>query len=129
MMAGIRGRDTQPELLVRRYLHSNGFRFRLHAGSLPGRPDIVLPKYRIAIFVNGCFWHQHRGCRLATTPGTNARFWRRKLEANVIRDAHVRAMLATKGWRTIDVWECGLSDLSALPDQIRRGLAPALQVT
>ena len=86
MMAGIGGRDTRPELLVRRYLHACGLRFRVHDKTLPGRPDIVLKRHRVAIFVHGCFWHQHPGCRFATTPQTRADFWASKFEANVARD-------------------------------------------
>jgi DNA mismatch endonuclease (patch repair protein) len=106
MMSGIRGRDTQPELRVRRRLHAAGLRFRLHAKDLPGKPDIVLAGPRTVVFVDGCFWHQHPGCAFATLPRTNVDFWRRKLESNVARDTRVRQQLAGAGWRVETVWEC-----------------------
>lgn len=106
-MAGIRSKNTTPELAVRRELHRRGFRFRLHSKGLPGRPDIVLSKYRAAIFVNGCFWHRHQ-CRLFKWPSTDTRRWREKLEANVVRDAENLASLGRQGWRTLVIWECAL---------------------
>lgn len=106
MMAGIGGKDTKPEMLVRRALHRRGFRFRLHAKNLPGRPDLVFPKYRAVVFVHGCFWHRHEGCRFATVPSTRADFWKKKFEANVARDQKVIAGIRAKGWRTAVVWEC-----------------------
>ncbi|WP_425594397.1 very short patch repair endonuclease [Qipengyuania xiamenensis] len=106
MMAGIGGKDTKPEMLVRRALHRRGFRFRLHAKDLPGRPDLVFPKYRAVVFVHGCFWHRHEGCRFATVPSTRADFWKKKFEANVARDQKVIAGIRAKGWRTAVVWEC-----------------------
>lgn len=110
MMANIRGRDTKPEVMVRRMLHKRGFRFLLHDKRLPGRPDIVLPKYRAAIFVHGCFWHRHEGCRFCTTPATRPSFWRDKFESNVARDAkHVELLLAS-GWRVATIWECALKE-------------------
>ncbi len=124
MMSGIRGKDTQPEMTVRRFLHRHGFRFRLHDRRLPGRPDVVLPRYRTALFVHGCFWHQHPGCRFATTPDTNAAFWQHKLTGNQMRDARQREALEVLGWRVITVWECQASDLGALPDEIRRTADP-----
>jgi len=106
MMSHIRGRDTGPELAVRRYLHAVGLRYRLGGCGLPGRPDIVLPARHLAIFVHGCFWHRHPSCRFATTPSTRASFWRRKFEANVARDAHAESLLADLGWTCITCWEC-----------------------
>jgi DNA mismatch endonuclease, patch repair protein len=106
MMAGIRGRDTKPELRVRRYLHRAGLRFRLHDRRLPGRPDIVLPRFRTVVFVHGCFWHQHPGCRFAYMPTSNRQFWQEKLSRNVNRDRERQANLASVGWRVIVVWEC-----------------------
>jgi len=108
MMAGIRGKDTKPELVLRRALHARGFRYRLHAANLPGRPDLVLPRYRTVIFVHGCFWHRHEGCRYATTPASNVAFWERKFRQNVERDREVRKRLKEAGWRVAIVWECGL---------------------
>jgi len=108
MMAGIRGKDTRPELALRRALHARGFRFRLHSKIVPGRPDLVLAKYRAVVFVHGCFWHRHEGCRYATTPATRAEFWRKKFAANVARDKAVRAALREEGWRVATIWECAL---------------------
>lgn len=106
MMSGIRGKDTWPELRVRRFLHSHGFRYRLHDRRLPGTPDIVLPRYGTVVFVHGCFWHQHPGCRLAAQPATNAAFWADKLAANVARDRQQVAELVARRWRVEVVWEC-----------------------
>lgn len=110
MMANIRGRDTKPEVLVRRMLHGAGYRFRLHDRLMPGRPDIVLPKYRVAIFVHGCFWHRHEGCRLSTTPATRPEFWRDKFASNVERDARNMESLVSSGWRVATIWECSLKE-------------------
>lgn len=108
MMAGIKGKNTRPELLVRQYLHRRGFRYRLHVRSLPGSPDIVLPKWKTAIFVHGCFWHRHRGCRFTTMPATNSEWWQRKFGENIDRDQRSMANLVEAGWRVIVLWECGL---------------------
>ena len=107
-MAGIKGRNTKPEIKLRQILHREGFRFRLHCRDMPGRPDIVLKKYRTAIFVHGCFWHRHHGCRYASTPSTRADFWQAKFEANVARDSAVREVLLAAGWRVATIWECAL---------------------
>jgi DNA mismatch endonuclease (patch repair protein) len=109
MMSGIRSKDTVPELTVRSYLHRAGLRFRLHA-QLPGKPDLILPRYRVALFVHGCFWHRHSGCRFATTPASNAVFWQRKFDANVARDARVKAKLEELGWQVRVVWACQLGE-------------------
>lgn len=109
MMAGIRGKDTVPEILVRRQLFAAGFRFRLHRKDLPGRPDIVLPKYNAAVFVHGCFWHRHAHCVRATTPKSNANFWAEKLDQNVVRDKRSVLRLTEAGWRTAVVWECAIA--------------------
>ena len=114
MMRAIKGRDTHPELALRKYLHAQGYRFRLHRKDLPGSPDLVLPRHHLAIFVHGCFWHRHEGCRYATTPSTRQEFWQRKFVANVARDAAVRRRLLEDGWRVATVWECALRK----PDQI-----------
>ncbi len=106
MMAGIRGGNTKPEMLVRRAIFSAGFRFRLHRRDLPGTPDIVLPRWRVAVFVHGCFWHQHTNCRFSKLPATRPEFWRTKLEGNVRRDDRSVAALCAAGWRVLVVWEC-----------------------
>lgn len=113
MMAGIRGKDTRPELMVRRYLHSRGLRFRIHVANLPGKPDIVFPKYRKVVFVHGCFWHQHAGCKYATLPSSRAAFWANKLSDNVARDQYQIAALEGLGWGVLVVWECELGGVSA----------------
>jgi len=108
MMAGIKGKNTKPELALRRALHARGFRYRLHTKNVQGRPDLVLPKYRAVVFVHGCFWHRHLGCRYATNPKTRAEFWEVKFAANVARDSAVRAALLEAGWRVATIWECAL---------------------
>jgi len=105
-MSRIRSADTKPEMLVRSYLHENGFRFRLHVKDLPGHPDIVLPKYKTVVEVRGCFWHRHQGCRSATTPSSNTDFWQAKFKRNVERDKQHADELKALGWRLIVVWEC-----------------------
>ena len=105
-MSRIRGKDTRPELLLRRAVHRLGLRYRLHPKELPGRPDLVFPKYRAVVFVHGCFWHRHPGCSIATTPKSNVDFWRAKFEANVARDQRNVASLELLGWRVFTVWEC-----------------------
>jgi len=108
MMAGIKGKNTKPELALRRALHAHGFRYRLHSKKVHGRPDLVLPKHGAVVFVHGCFWHRHEGCRYATIPSTRAEFWRAKFEANVARDSAVRVALLEAGWRVATIWECAL---------------------
>ena len=117
MMSRIGPRDTQPELAVRSYLHRTGLRFRLHDRRLPGRPDLVLPKYRAVIFVHGCFWHRHGGCREATMPTTREEFWQRKFEENVARDRRNARRLRSSGWRVLIVWECQTRRIDSI-DQI-----------
>ena len=106
MMARIRGRDTAPELAVRRIAHRMGLRFRLHRKDLPGRPDLVFPKHRLAVFVHGCFWHRHEGCRHASTPKSRVVFWTEKFAMNVARDSRQEAALKDLGWRVLVIWEC-----------------------
>ena len=113
MMAGIKGKNSQPELLVRRMLFASGYRFRLHRRNLPGTPDIVMPGRKVAIFVHGCFWHRHHGCRFAKIPATRADFWKAKLEANVERDRRAVEKLLALGWRVLRVWECSKRDAEA----------------
>lgn len=108
-MSRIRGKDTGPELRLRSLLHAAGYRFRLHDRRLPGRPDIVLPRFKTVIFVHGCFWHRHPGCRNATTPSSRPEFWAGKFEGTVARDSRKAAELASAGWRVITVWECELA--------------------
>lgn len=105
-MAGIRGKDTKPEMRVRKALFAGGYRYRLHRKDLPGTPDIVLPGRRVAIFVNGCFWHGHSGCSLAKVPGTRTEFWKEKFESNRQRDRVAAEALRVAGWRVLVVWEC-----------------------
>ena len=107
-MSRIKGRDTQPEKTLRSLLHKNGLRFRIHDKRLPGHPDIVLPKYRSVIFVHGCFWHRHPGCRYASVPETRSAFWNEKFSRNVERDRRNVFLLEEAGWKTIIVWECEL---------------------
>ena len=111
-MRAIRSMDSQPEMLVRRFLHSHGFRFRLHESRLPGKPDIVLAKHRAVIFVHGCFWHRHE-CHLFKWPKSNAEFWRTKIEGNHLRDKKAVALLVQMGWRVLIIWECALKNRSA----------------
>ncbi len=108
VMSRIKGRNTKPELAVRSLLHNMGYRFRLHRADLPGKPDIVLARYKTVIFVHGCFWHRHKDCRFAYTPKSRTEFWLNKLESNVIRDVRVKSDLELLGWRVITVWECEL---------------------
>lgn len=116
MMASIKGRDTKPEIVVRRYLHALGFRFRLHRKDLPGRPDIVLPKWNAVVLVHGCFWHRHSGCRYFRLPGSRTEFWRAKIESNVQRDSLNKEALRAEGWRVVVIWECALRN--AAPDSL-----------
>lgn len=108
MMAGIGGKDTKPELTLRKGLFALGLRYRLHDRKLPGRPDIVLPKWTAVVFVHGCFWHRHPACRFATTPATRIEFWLDKFEKNVARDQRNVVALQTLGWRVLVVWECDI---------------------
>lgn len=105
-MAAIKGKDTKPELIVRKYLFSRGLRYRIQDRRLPGRPDIVLPKYKTVVFVDGCFWHGHDGCRYFRLPQSNVEFWQTKIERNKARDTRNEEELRTTGWHVIRVWEC-----------------------
>ncbi|HMR34350.1 MAG TPA: DNA mismatch endonuclease Vsr [Geminicoccaceae bacterium] len=109
-MRSIRKRDTQPELLVRRALHAAGLRFRLYRSDLPGNPDIIMPRRRLALLIHGCFWHQHPGCRLCRQPSRNIDYWLPKLARNVARDARTRSELEALGWRVLVIWECEARD-------------------
>ena len=107
-MSRIRNKNTRPELAVRKFLHAAGFRYRLHDKNLPGKPDIVLPKYRTVIFVHGCFWHGHRDCRYFVVPKTRTDWWLNKINSNIEKDADAAATLRDMGWRVLEIWECGL---------------------
>lgn len=125
-MANIPGKDTKPEETVRKYLFSKGFRYRKNVSDLPGKPDIVLPKYNTVIFVNGCFWHAHEGCKWFVPPKTNTEFWERKFNYNRTRDKNNADKLLAMGWRVLVVWECEIRHfdpairLEALEDEIRK---------
>lgn len=130
-MAQIRGRDTVPEIALRRALHALGLRFRLYDKKLPGRPDLTFPRFRTVVFVHGCFWHRHSGCKIATVPKSNTAFWVEKFDRNVARDAATIDLLKSKGWRVFVAWECELdtprkAEVTAirLAEQIRQGLKP-----
>lgn len=107
-MAAVKGKDTKPEMIVRKYLFSRGLRFRVQVRKLPGTPDIVLPKYKTAIFVNGCFWHGHEGCKYFRLPKSNIEFWKKKIGRNIERDGESMQALLDLGWKVIRVWECEL---------------------
>ena len=117
-MRQIRSRDTKPELLVRKLLHKNGYRFRLHRKNLPGRPDIVLPKYQIAIFVHGCFWHRHRVFPDASTPKSRTDSWKKKFSENVARDKRNQLALRAEGWRVLIIWECETKNSDLIIDHL-----------
>lgn len=118
MMAGIRGKDTTPEMRVRRAAHALGYRFRLHRRDLPGSPDLVFPRLRKVILVHGCYWHRHAGCRFAYTPKSNTEFWERKFEGNLERDRRQLLELQRLGWDPLVIWECTTYNLDDLKRQI-----------
>jgi DNA mismatch endonuclease, patch repair protein len=107
-MSRIKGKNTKPEMLVRKFLFSKGFRYRLHDKKLPGRPDLVLPKYKTVIFVHGCFWHGHKNCKYYVTPKTRTQWWNKKIEENIIRDIKLERRIKIDGWKVIVIWECDL---------------------
>jgi DNA mismatch endonuclease, patch repair protein len=111
MMAGIQGKDTKPELKLRSALHRLGLRYKLHAAELPGRPDLVFPKFKAVIEVQGCFWHRHEGCRYCSMPTSNIQFWKKKFARTIERDRENVALLLKDGWRVAVIWECALKDL------------------
>jgi DNA mismatch endonuclease (patch repair protein) len=127
-MSRVRGKDTSPEMRVRRAAHALGLRFRLHRKELPGRPDLIFPKHRVALFVHGCFWHRHPGCAKASTPKSRTDFWQAKFDANVARDARVATELEALSWRVATIWECetkrdekldaALRTIAADPDEV-----------
>jgi DNA mismatch endonuclease (patch repair protein) len=124
VMTQVKGRDTRPEKAVRSLLHGLGYSFRLQRKDLPGKPDIVLSKHHAVIFVHGCFWHRHPGCKRATMPADNAEYWARKFERNVARDAKNQNMLEEQGWRVLAVWECELKSLEVLRKTLDSFLRP-----
>lgn len=119
-MSRIKGKDTKPEILVRSMLHRMGLRFRLHRKDLPGKPDIVLPKYRTVIFVHGCYWHRHRNCRLTYMPKTRQDFWQKKFEGTIKRDKRKSSQLRGEGWRVLTVWECETQSPEKLEKRLRK---------
>ena len=123
MMAGIKGRDTAPEIAVRCIAHKLGFRFRLHRKELPGRPDLVFPKHRLAVFVHGCFWHRHGGCRYAYTPKSRVAFWTEKFAGNIARDKRNEEALHDLGWKVLVIWECETRD----DETVRRRLEDSIE--
>jgi DNA mismatch endonuclease (patch repair protein) len=127
-MSRIRSKDTAPEKIVRSLLHKRGYRFRLHITSLPGTPDLVLPKYKTTIFVHGCFWHHHSGCKSAYNPKSRVQFWEKKFEQNII--AHERALhkLDKMGWRVLVIWECELANLNQVEQKLALFLQDSLRL-
>ena len=124
-MSQIKGKNTKPELLVRKYLFSKGFRYRTHDKKLPGKPDIVLKKYNTIIFINGCFWHGHKNCKYAKIPETRKHFWRKKINRNILLDNKNKKLLRKIGWNVLEVWQCRLrrnteSNLNLLVEKIKR---------
>jgi len=107
-MSRIRSKDTKPEMLVRRFLHKNGFRYRLHVKDMPGKPDIVLPKYKTVIFIHGCFWHGHEGCKYYVVPKSRTEWWLNKIGSNITNDTNAERLLTAAGWNIIKIWECEL---------------------
>ncbi|WP_314946744.1 very short patch repair endonuclease [Bradyrhizobium cosmicum] len=119
-MKAVRGKDTAPEMAVRRAAHGLGLRFRLHRRDLPGCPDLIFPRWKTAVFVNGCFWHGHRGCRRSKVPTSNVEFWRKKLAGNVRRDRRNYAALQAMGWHVEVIWQCDIGDELAAIEAVRR---------
>jgi len=119
-MSRIRGKESKPEILVRKYLFSKGFRYRIHDNKLAGNPDIVLPKYRTIVFVHGCFWHGHPGCKRAQLPATNAEFWGKKISANIERDKRNIETLKGEGWKVVVVWQCELASKTKREERLKR---------
>ena len=124
LMSRIRGKDTRPEMVVRRLAHAMGYRFRLHRRDLPGSPDLVFPRRKAVVFVHGCFWHRHPSCRMASTPKTRAEFWADKFARNVVRDAAATTALEAAGWRVLTVWECETRTPGVVTDRLRAFLGP-----
>ena len=121
-MSRIRNKDTKPELVVRSLLHRIGYRFRLHRKDLPGKPDIVLPKYKTVIFVNGCFWHRHKGCKYAYKPKSRINFWQKKFNGNIERHQKYKKKLKRQGWKVLVIWECQIKELKTLKNRLQKEL-------
>ncbi len=121
-MAAIKGKNTKPEMLVRRFLHANGFRYKLHDKNLPGKPDIILPKYKTVIFVHGCFWHGHKNCKYFVIPKTRTEWWLNKINGNIANDVKAAKALKKEGWKIINLWECNLKTV-----KVERTLAALLR--
>jgi DNA mismatch endonuclease, patch repair protein len=123
IMSRIKGANTKPEIVVRSIVHSLGYRFRLHNKQLPGKPDLVLPRHKKIIFVNGCFWHGHAGCPRAALPSSNVEFWNAKISGNRIRDLSVKRKLKRMGWKVLVIWQCRTRDLEKLRCELQQFLA------
>lgn len=122
IMAAVHSKNTKPEIVVRKIVHRLGYRYRLHSGKLPGHPDLVFPGRRKVVFVHGCFWHRHPGCRYATSPKTRVEFWNGKFEANVARDARTVGELERMGWQVLTVWQCELKEPEKLTERLNEFL-------
>ena len=120
IMRSIRSKNTSPELRVRSQVHRLGYRYRLHVSGMPGKPDIVMPRYRTVLFVNGCFWHQHQGCKYATVPRTNTDYWTQKFRRTMDRDKKAQAALSQEGWNVLVIWECQTEDEAELLNLLRK---------
>lgn len=120
IMAAIKGKNTKPEMIVRSVCHAMGLRYRLHQKNLPGKPDLVFAKHRLCVFVHGCFWHRHPGCKYAYTPKSRPEFWLPKLERNVERDLHTQQALEALGWRVAVIWECHTKNITVLRSEIHK---------
>ncbi len=129
IMSRVKGRDTKPEKVVRSLLHAMGYRFRLHRKDLPGKPDIVLPKHRKAIFVHGCFWHGHVGCRRAARPESNIDFWNKKIDGNMSRDKTAQVELKKSGWDFLVIWQCEMKDTEKLRQNLEHFLKGEANIT
>ena len=127
-MSQIKGKNTKPEILVRKFLHSKGFRFRLHVKKLPGKPDIVLAKYKTAIFVHGCFWHGHQGCKYFVIPKTRTDWWTNKIQRNVSNDLSATKDLKKHGWKVIDIWECDVKNNKKISETLAKLPGKILQL-
>ena len=120
IMSKISGKNTKPEMIVRKYLHSLGYRYSLHRKDLPGKPDLVLSKYNTVIFINGCFWHSHKNCKASALPTSNKKFWEKKISDNILRDKKYIRELRSKGWKVIIVWQCQLKNQIVQQKTIKR---------